>query len=113
MSQPPRRPCPTSRPPRRSTTRCTSVACCPPNTYLDSGYPSADTITTARTTYGITLVTPALLDWSAQARAGTGLDKSAFAIDFDTRQVTCPQGNTSTSWSPASQRGTEVIVVKF
>ena len=81
--------------------------------YLDSGYPSAQTITDALRTYGVTLVTPALLDRSAQARAGGGFDKSAFSIDWDARQATCPQGNTSASWSPTRQRGTEVIVVKF
>ncbi|MFC8849948.1 MULTISPECIES: IS1182 family transposase [unclassified Micromonospora] len=81
--------------------------------YLDSGYPSADTIATAAQTFGITMVTPALLDQSAQARAGTGYDKAHFSIDFDTRQVTCPQGQTNTNWSPASQRGIEVIVIKF
>jgi transposase len=85
----------------------------PAEHYLDSGYPSADTITTARTSYGVTMVTPALLDHCAQARASAGFDKTAFAIDFDTRQVTCPQGHTSSSWSPASQHGTDVIVVKF
>ncbi|MFF5075400.1 transposase, partial [Micromonospora olivasterospora] len=85
----------------------------PAEHYLDSGYPSAEVIATAATTYGVTLVTPALLDQSAQARAGTGYDKTAFTIDFDTRQVTCPQGRTSSCWSPATQRGTEVIVVKF
>lgn len=52
-------------------------------------------------------------DSSAQARAGTGYDKTCFTINFDTRQVTCPQGQTNTCWSPAVQRGTEVIVVKF
>jgi Transposase DDE domain len=85
----------------------------PAEHYLDSGYPSANNIATASQTFGITLLTPALLDQSAQARAGTGFDKTAFTIDFDTRQVTCPQGNTSASWSPASQRGTDVIAVKF
>jgi hypothetical protein len=85
----------------------------PAEHYLDSGYPSADTITTASQTFGVTLVTPALLDQSTQARAGTGFDKTAFTIDFDTRQVTCPQGNTSANWSPTNQRGTDVIVVKF
>ncbi|WP_223884689.1 IS1182 family transposase [Micromonospora craniellae] len=84
----------------------------PAEHYLDSGYPSAETITTAQA-FGVTLVTPALLDQSAQARAGTGYDKTAFTIDFDTRQVTCPQGHTSSSWSPATQRGAEVIVVGF
>ncbi|MGC4856819.1 IS1182 family transposase [Micromonospora sp. DT4] len=80
--------------------------------YLDSGYPSADTIAAA-TRYGITMVTPALLDQSTQARAGTGYDKTCFTIDFDTRQVTCPQGQTNTNWSPTVQRDTDVIVVKF
>jgi hypothetical protein len=85
----------------------------PAEHYLDSGYPSADTITTAAHTFGVTLVTPALLDHSPQARAGSGFDKTAFTIDFDTRQVTCPQGNSSANWSPTNQRGTQVIVVKF
>jgi hypothetical protein len=85
----------------------------PAEHYLDSGYPSADTIATAAQTFGVTMVTPPLLDQSAQARARTGYDKTCFTIDFDTRQVTCPQGQTNTCWSPAVQRGTEVIVVKF
>jgi len=85
----------------------------PAEHYVDSGYPSADTITTASQIFGVTLVTPALLDQSAQARAGTSFAKTAFTIDFDTRQVTCPQGNTSANWSPTNQRGTNVIVVKF
>lgn len=84
----------------------------PAEHYLDSGYPSADTITTAAT-FGVTMVTPALLDQSAQARASTGYDKTCFTIDFDTRQVTCPQGQSNTWWHPAIQRGTEVIVVKY
>jgi transposase len=85
----------------------------PAEHYLDSGYPSADTIAVAARTFGVTMVTPALLDQSAQARAGTGYDKTCFTIDFDTRQVTCPQGHTNTNWSPTSQRGTDVIVVKY
>lgn len=94
-------------------TRLARRALTPAEHYLDSGYPSAKAITTARTEHGIRLVTPALLDCSAQARTATGFDKSAFAIDFDTRQAVCPQGHSSTNWSPATQRGTDVIVVKF
>jgi transposase len=84
----------------------------PAEHYLDSGYPSAQTITDAAA-LGVTLVTPALLDQSPQAKAAAGFDKNAFVIDWATRQATCPAGQTSTCWSPASQRGTEVIVVKF
>jgi transposase len=80
---------------------------------VDSGYPSADIIVEAARLHGITLVSPMLLDHSAQARAGAGYDKASFTIDFDTRQATCPQGATSSSWSPASQRGTDTIVVSW
>ncbi|MFE5620411.1 transposase, partial [Streptomyces sp. NPDC056524] len=34
-------------------------------------------------------------------------------MDWDNQQVTCPQGQASASWTPAAQRGTDVIVVKF
>ncbi|MGC1210417.1 MAG: IS1182 family transposase [Micromonospora sp.] len=85
----------------------------PDEHYLDAGYPSAETITTALDTYGVRMITPASQDTSPQARAGLGFAKNAFTIDWTLRQVTCPQGNTSLNWSPASQRGTDVIVVKF
>jgi transposase len=85
----------------------------PAEHYLDSGYPSAELIAEARKTYGISLVTPVLADVSAQARAGAGFDRSAFTIDFDREQATCPQGQTSSSWSPATQRGTDTVVIMF
>ena len=80
---------------------------------VDSGYPSADIIVAAARLHGITLVSPMLLDHSAQARAGAGYDQASFMIDFDAQQATCPQGATSSSWSPASQRGTDAIVVSW
>ena len=80
---------------------------------LDSGYPSAELILASRRDFGIRLVTPVLLDHSAQAKAGTGYDKSAFTINWDTQQVTCPQGASSASWTPCSQRGQDAIVVRF
>lgn len=85
----------------------------PDEHYLDSGYPSADLLVQSAARYGVTLVTPMLADTSPQARAGTGFDSTAFHVDFDTHTVVCPQGQTSASWSPARQRGTATIVVKF
>ena len=85
----------------------------PAEHYVDSGYPCAEVIEQAHRQFGLTLVTPALLDTSRQARAGDGFDKTAFTIDWQTRQVRCPKGQSSATWSPARQRGTEVIVVKF
>ena len=80
---------------------------------VDSGYPSAELIIHAAHVFGITLVSPMLLDTSAQARAGAGYDKAAFAIDFDRRQATCPQGVTSSSWNPCRQHRDEAIVVSW
>ncbi len=80
---------------------------------VDSGYPSAELIIHAARVFGITLVSPMLLDTSAQARAGAGYDKAAFAIDFDARQATCPQGVASSSWTPCRQRRDEAIVVSW
>jgi DDE family transposase len=80
---------------------------------VDSGYPSADLLVESGDRYGISLLTPMLADASPQARAGAGFDAAAFTIDFDARQATCPQGQVSANWSPARQRGLDVIVVKF
>lgn len=85
----------------------------PDEHYLDSGYPSAELITGSRADFGIRLITPVLADQSPQARAGNGFDRSAFTIDFDREQATCPQGQTSTSWNPVTQRGTDTIVITF
>jgi transposase len=78
---------------------------------VDAGYTSAELLLSARAR-GITLLGPLLADTSPQARSG-GYTTAAFTIDWDTRQAHCPQGHTSTSWSPCSQRGTEAIVVRF
>jgi transposase len=85
----------------------------PAEHYVDSGYAAADLIVTARRHYGLALVTPVLGDHSPQARAKTGFDRSAFTVDWDNQHITCPQGQTSSSWSPCIQRGQEAIVIKF
>ena len=81
--------------------------------YLDSGYASARNMLDAARQSGITLVTPLLADRSAQARAGQGYDQANFAIDYDTRTITCPQGNLSSSWTPTTNRGRDVIIAGF
>jgi len=81
--------------------------------YLDSGYLSAAVVVSALTTWGIALIGPLLADTSAQARAGHGYARADFTIDYDTRTVTCPQGKTSTSWTPCTQHGKDAIVATF
>jgi transposase len=85
----------------------------PAEHYVDAGYPSAEVIHQARHRFGLTLVTPALADTSRQAKEDAGFDKAAFHIDWAARQVTCPQNRTSSWWTPAQQRGTNVIVATF
>ena len=78
----------------------------------DTGYASADLLLAARAR-GITLLAPLLPDRSRQARSG-GYTAGMFTIDWDTQQVTCPQGARSSSWTPARNiNGTDVILARF
>src|SRR6266853_1382810 len=81
--------------------------------YLDSGYLSAAVVVSALTTWGIALIGPLLADTSAQARAGHGYARADFAVDYDSKTVTCPQGKTSAAWTPCTQRGKDAIVATF
>jgi transposase len=81
--------------------------------YVDSGYPSAKSIADSATDFGVDLITPARVDTSPQARAGTGYDRTAFTIDFDNQHATCPQGQTSSHWHEATQRSQEALVIRF
>ena len=85
----------------------------PARHYLDSGYLSAAVVVPALTTWGIALIGPLLADTSAQARAGHGYARADFTVDYDTKTVTCPQGKTSSSWNPCTQRGKDAIVACF
>jgi len=77
-----------------------------------TGYASADLLLAARAR-GITLLAPLLPGRSRQARSG-GYTAGMFTIDWDTQQVTCPQGARSISWTPARNiNGTDVILARF
>jgi len=85
----------------------------PGRQYLDSGYLSAAVVVSALTTWGIALIGPLLAGTSAQARAGAGYARADFAVSYGTETVTCPQGKTSASWTPCTQRGKDAIVATF
>ncbi|MBZ9645767.1 transposase [Streptomyces sp. PSKA30] len=63
--------------------------------------------------HGITLLGPVVPDNSPQAKAGSGFDKSAFPIDWDRQQATCPQGAVSREWRGLRISGHDYIQVKF
>ena len=81
---------------------------------LDAGYVDADLLLTSPPTYGVDLLGPVRPNASWQAKAGQGYDVSAFTIDWDAHQVTCPQGQTNSSWSERVDRwNNPIISVKF
>ncbi|MFD7879077.1 hypothetical protein ACFV5G_34130 [Streptomyces sp. NPDC059766] len=55
------------------------------------------------------MVTPVLLDHSAQAKVHAGFDKNVFTIDGKARQVRCPTGKSSAHWNPVKQHDTEAF----
>jgi transposase len=81
--------------------------------YLDSGYLSAGRLVSEASRHGIALIGPLQADTSAQARAGQGYARADFTADYDAQQVTCPQGKTSSSWTPCTQYGRDAIVAIF
>jgi len=85
----------------------------PARHYLDSGYASPGHVITAARDHGVILVTPLLGNYSRQAREGKGYSRQDFTIDFDARTATCPQGRTTSAWTPVCDRGKDAIHIAF
>ena len=87
-----------------------------PSTHLvDAGYIDAEGLATSRMQFDVDLVGPTRGDYRWQARrqpdraqardpAQEPFDRSHFAIDWAAQHVTCPEGRTSTKWTPAEDR---------
>ena len=57
---------------------------------------------------------PVRPDASWPAQANQGFDLAHFAIDWEAKRVTCPEGETSVVWKPGQDRwGNEVIHAEF
>ncbi len=68
---------------------------------------------TARQKHKVNLVGPILASTSRQTKDG-GFSQADFAIDWENRQVTCPNGATSGRWAEdRSQEGAAVIRARF
>lgn len=81
---------------------------------VDTGYLDAKLLASAKQEYDIDLFGPTRPDYKWQARAGQGFDASKFDIDWDRKVVTCPEGRTSISWTPAVDKyANEMIKIKF
>ncbi len=81
---------------------------------VDTAYVDAELLVTSRREYGVDLIGPTRPDYRWQSKAGAGYAARDFTIDWERKQATCPEGQTSVSWTPAVDRGhNQVIKIKF
>ena len=80
---------------------------------VDAGYIDAELLVASQTQYQVDLVGPPAKDYRWQAQEQTGYALRNFSLDWERRQACCPQGQTSSSWTPAKARDQEVIKIKF
>jgi transposase len=86
-----------------------------PNEHLvDMGYVGATQLVESRREYGVDLVGPPRQDQHRQAWENKGFATKDFKIDWDKRNVTCPAGRSSQSWTTAEDyRGRPMVKIKF
>lgn len=81
---------------------------------VDAGYVDGDLLISSKLEYGVDVIGPVRPNTSWQAKVPGGYDNSQFFVDWDGQKVTCPQGQTSSSWSPGDDKwGNAGINVKF
>ena len=86
----------------------------PAEQYVDCAYTDAANIIASETTHAIELVGPVQRDGSWQAQADAGFAGACFAVDWEAKQVVCPQGQTNRIWSASTDTaGQAVIHVQF
>jgi transposase len=80
---------------------------------VDTGYVTSRGVIAAQLDHDVELVGPMMPDASWQSRAKGGYPASAFTIDWDNCQVTCPSGKTSIRWAIKPDRDKIEIRVEF
>jgi len=82
--------------------------------FVDSGYVDAELLVTSQRDHGVSLEGPVrgLSTWAS--RVGQGYDLPNFRIDWQLKQVTCPEGKVSVGWTPGlDDAGRPRIHVRF
>jgi transposase len=82
----------------------------PKEHFMDTGYVSAEDLVNMEKRYDVEIVGPVLPDVSWQAQANKGFDLTHFTIDWQNRQVRCPEGNWTQSWSEQPNRHQQTII---
>jgi transposase len=80
----------------------------------DASYVSVDGVLDARADHGVELIGPLPPDSGWQARDDDGFDLTQFDIDWDRKQVTCPNGKTARNWRQGTSRhGLPIVQATF
>jgi len=86
----------------------------PPEQHLvDAAYVDAEVLISSREQFGISLVGPGRVDISWQARTEGAYHRYCFAIDWEQKQMRCPQGHQSKVWQEGPDRYGPRILVTF
>lgn len=81
---------------------------------VDAGYVDSELLVSSKVEHDVEVVGPVRPNVSWQAKTPGGYDISQFKVDWEAQTVTCPQGQTSTTWTPAIDNwGNAGIQVKF
>jgi transposase len=81
---------------------------------VDTGYMSASMVVQAGHDHSVRVIGPMMPEGGWQKKGEETLPISAFTIDWDNEQITCPQGKTSRRWAREVEKtGREVIRVQF
>lgn len=81
---------------------------------VDTGYVDAALLVSSPRDFGVELIGPTRANYKWQAKQQTGFAAENFTIDWERQEATCPEGHTSSSWTPAIDRGKNpVIKLKF
>ncbi len=84
----------------------------PDEHFVDAGYVHAEVLVSGREDHGIKIIGPPRGDASWQNRTEGAFGVERFAIDWEQKQVRCPEGRTSSYWKehPKATRGSYVSV---
>jgi transposase len=82
--------------------------------FVDAGYGSARVLVNSEARFGMEVVGPVSVDTQWQAHCPSGIDASQFVLDWERKRAICPQGKTSSSWTPLSRKQhPDLIKIQF
>jgi transposase len=95
-------------------TELAANALLPAEHLFDAGYVDAGLLVDSQRQHQVEVIGPVPADHCWQALTDGAYDVARFVIDWEAKQVTCPQGHTSQKWSQThNQLGAPIINIRF